>query len=318
MTQKKIPVLIVTGFLGAGKTTVINHILKNKNTQRVAIIENEFGNISIDTNLLKVAQEKIVEITQWCLCCSVREDFIEILEGFAKKQSEIDLVIIELSGASEIDPVIETFGVESIRAYFKIDSIWGIYDAQNIDHAIVRESELTRRQLEVCDVIIINKMDDKIILNDIEETLRTYNAHAYIEVTKDGSLPNDIVHTIHRGETIFGEDIPTPSKSHEHSLFQTFHFTTHGYLSVWVFRQTLDTLPNTIYRLKGFVRFIEAPHLWYLVQKVGYTTTIEEWRESVPWEEISLVGIWKGVNTSEILLALQKTQHRINPLFSQP
>ncbi len=64
MSHKKIPVLIVTGFLGAGKTTIINHLLKTRDTQKIAIIENEFGNISIDTNLLKVAREKIVEITQ--------------------------------------------------------------------------------------------------------------------------------------------------------------------------------------------------------------------------------------------------------------
>ena len=210
----------------------------------------------------------------------MREDFIEILEDFAHKSGEIDLVIIELSGASEIDPVIETFGVDTIRAHFKIDSIWGVYDAQNIDHQIVRESELARRQLEACDVIIINKLSPATPMHPIEETIRTYNAHAYIEPSSDGSIPRDLIDTIHRGETLFDQERSDGyTTHHEHALFQTFSFTNHGYLQVGVFRQVLDTLPNTIYRLKGFVRFIEAPHIWYLVQKVGYTTTIEEWDE---------------------------------------
>ena len=195
--RHKIPVVIFTGFLGAGKTTIINSLISHKDQSRIAVIENEFGSTSIDTQLLRVANEQIIEITQGCLCCSVRQDFIDILEGFASREQDIDLVIIELSGASEIEPVIDTFMLDEIRSIFKIDSIWGIVDAANIDHEVITSNSLARRQLEVCDVIIVNKPHTK-NQQEITDLLRRYNADAYIYETEDGNIDPNLSDAIER------------------------------------------------------------------------------------------------------------------------
>ncbi|GAQ82565.1 hypothetical protein KFL_001150255 [Klebsormidium nitens] len=131
---KKIPVTMVTGFLGAGKTTLINYILKENHGMKIAIIENEFGEVGIDDALVVDTEEEIFEMNNGCICCTVRGDLIRILTKLAARRNQFDAIIIETTGLADPAPVAQTsFVGDDIKDLFTIDSILTVVDAKHIE-----------------------------------------------------------------------------------------------------------------------------------------------------------------------------------------
>ena len=108
----KIPVTVLTGFLGSGKTTLLNRILSEEHGLRIAVIENEFGEIGIDQDLVINADEEVFEMNNGCICCTVRGDLIRILGGLMKRADQLDAIIVETTGLADPAPVAQTFFVD--------------------------------------------------------------------------------------------------------------------------------------------------------------------------------------------------------------
>ena len=109
MTEKTIPVTVLTGFLGSGKTTLLNRILSENHGKRIAVIENEFGEIGVDNDLVIGAEEEIFEMNNGCICCTVRGDLIRILGNLMKRRDRFDHIMIETTGMADPGPVAQTF-----------------------------------------------------------------------------------------------------------------------------------------------------------------------------------------------------------------
>jgi len=186
--DKKIPVTVLSGYLGAGKTTILNHILQNRQGLKVAVIVNDMSEVNIDAELVKQGgelsrtEEKLVEMSNGCICCTLREDLLIEVERLAK-QGNIDYIIIESTGISEPIPVAQTFsyideelGIDLTR-FCRLDTMVTVVDAnrfwkdyQSGDRLLDRKQALseddTREiadllidQIEFCDVLILNKCD---------------------------------------------------------------------------------------------------------------------------------------------------------------
>ena len=194
MTQQ-IPVTVLTGFLGSGKTTLLNRILTEHHGQRIAVIENEFGEIGVDQDLVINADEEIFEMNNGCICCTVRGDLIRILGNLVKRRDKFDRILLETTGLADPGPVAQTFFVDDdTRDAFDLDGVVTLVDAK---HAALHldDSEEATSQIAFADVILINKVDlvDEATVDALERRLRSMNAMARIERVQMADAPMEQV-----------------------------------------------------------------------------------------------------------------------------
>ncbi|WP_368759019.1 GTP-binding protein [Pseudomonas aeruginosa] len=186
----KVPVTILTGFLGAGKTTLLNHILSKQHGMRIAVIENEFGEIGIDNALVINADEEVFEMNNGCICCTVRGDLIRILSNLMRRRDKFDHILVETTGMADPGPVVQTFFIDDeIREMLRLDGIVTVVD---VHHVLLRleQSREVREQIAFADVILLNKADlvEPSLLAELETRIRKMNALARIHRTINANI----------------------------------------------------------------------------------------------------------------------------------
>jgi len=194
-TPRRTPVTILTGFLGSGKTTLLNRILTEQHGKRIAVIENEFGEVGVDNDLVINADEEIFEMNNGCICCTVRGDLIRILGNLMKRKDKFDYILIETTGMADPGPVAQTFFVDDeMQRKLVLDGIVTLVDAKHVwEH--IDDSDEVREQIAFADVILLNKIDlvqpDE--LERLEARIRAMNGAATIFRTQDAAIDLDRV-----------------------------------------------------------------------------------------------------------------------------
>ncbi|MFN0069784.1 MAG: CobW family GTP-binding protein, partial [Limisphaerales bacterium] len=191
MNNNPIPVTVLTGFLGAGKTTLLNRLLTEQHGKRIAVIENEFGEIGIDHELVVNADEEVFEMNNGCICCTVRGDLIRILGNLMRRRDKFDYILIETTGLADPGPVAQTFFVdEDMRESFRLDGIVTVVDARHVA-AHLGDSAECQEQIAFADKIPLNKTDlvTPAELDALEQRLRRMNATARIVRTQQAAVP---------------------------------------------------------------------------------------------------------------------------------
>ncbi|GIT17197.1 MAG: hypothetical protein CM1200mP39_00030 [Dehalococcoidia bacterium] len=158
-TDSRVPVTVLTGFLGSGKTTLVNRILTENHGKRIAVVENEYNEISIDRDLVVSEAEEIVEMNNGCLCCMVRGDLMVALRNLLKRVEKFDYILIETSGLTAPGPVAQTFIMdEYLKERVRLDGIVTLVDSKHVWLHIDEREEL-REQIAFADVVLLNKTD---------------------------------------------------------------------------------------------------------------------------------------------------------------
>ena len=190
VSDKRIPVTVVTGFLGSGKTTLINRILAEQHGRKIAVIVNEFGEVSIDGQLIvQNDQEELVEFNNGCLCCTVRGDLIDTLDRL-QQRSELDAILVETTGLADPAPVASTFFLEDkLTSKTRLDSFIALADAVNLEQNLA-QSEEAQEQIAFADIILLNKADlvSKERLLEVEHVIRRSNPIAKIYHTSNSDI----------------------------------------------------------------------------------------------------------------------------------
>jgi len=236
MKDKRIPVTILTGFLGSGKTTLLNHILKGDHGKRIVVIENEFGEVDIDGELVayrESGEESIMLLNNGCLCCTVRSDLVEMLGRLVtERKGQFDHILIETTGLANPAPIIQTFYLEpDLLDNLRLDGVVTLVDAK---HAFLHLDEVkpegvvneALEQVAFADRLIVNKTDlvDEAALRSLEHRVRTINQLAHIRRAQKAEVDLDFVLGIggfdleRVQDTVLGKpEEPSSSNDHSHS-----------------------------------------------------------------------------------------------------
>ena len=299
----KTPVTIVTGFLGAGKTTLIRHILANAGGRRLALIINEFGDVGVDGDLLKdcaadaCPREAIVELANGCICCTVADDFAPAVSTLLEREPKPDHIVIETSGLALPKPLVKAFDWPELRTRLTVDGVVAVVDAAAVaegrfadDPARIAEQraadpsldhdnpleEVYVDQLLCADLVLLNKAD--LVEPERLGALRAEIASALpravkIAATREGVVDVDVL----LGVQAAAEDDLKARRSHheaegehDHDDFDTFVVTVPAAHDpdALIDRLSEATRAHGILRIKGFVEVAGKP-MRMLVQGVG-------------------------------------------------
>ncbi|MEM7406507.1 MAG: cobalamin biosynthesis protein CobW [Pseudomonadota bacterium] len=298
---QKIPATVITGFLGAGKTSLIRHLLANADGRRIALIINEFGEIGVDGDILQSCgiegcdDESVVELTNGCLCCTVADDFVPTMQMLLDRDDPPEHIVIETSGLALPKPLITAFNWPDIRTRMTVDGVVTVVDAgaveaglfapdpdavqaqREADEALDHESpleELFEEQLGAADLVILNKTD---LLNDPALVMDRVNAELRPGIQIVRAAYGEVAPTVLLGLDAAAEDDleSRPShvddgEEHDHDDFVSFavEMPSEATPEPLITRLTDTIRTHGILRVKGSVAVTGKP-MRLLVQAVG-------------------------------------------------
>ena len=284
----RLSVTIITGFLGSGKTTLVNHMLANRAGLRFAVMVNEFGEIGIDNELVLSTGEAMLELSNGCVCCSINKDLAEAVARVLARHSTLDRLIVETTGLADPLPIALTFLRPDFRDRLRLDSIIATADGANFSLDRFENSPL-RNQLRYADIVLLNKGDlaGEKALCVVEAKIREVKPQARILRTRFSQAPIDLLLTpAHRGNL--------PDHDHHHHLesdgFASVSFESDRPFDVPGFQRFLETLPPVVFRGKGIL-WLAGKDGRYVFHLVGVRFTLDEGRwEGPPRNRLVLIG----------------------------
>ncbi|MCH7403422.1 CobW family GTP-binding protein [Belliella kenyensis] len=298
MVSQKISVHILTGFLGSGKTTLLNQLLTFHQGKINYVIENEFGSTSIDSDLVKKNYNQLFELNNGCICCSLDQELIEVLEQLILMENLPDQLFIEASGVADAGMIAAIFKREGVMQYFDLKAVIAMVDAESFEDRLLEIPEISR-QLVAADHILINKIDQvkpaygadlKIQVSQINPFANIYLCEfGYIDyqvfekkekISRFTSLSsNKDITSLGHGMKSIAVSVPEP--------FDKEKF--YAALSVTMFLHY-----HQIYRIKGFVKFEDSDEP-VLIQSTGNKLTFSKLNFSIT-ESPNLVLVFIGKN----------------------
>jgi G3E family GTPase len=292
--ERKIPVNILTGFLGSGKTTLLKRLLsENQGRRKIAILMNEIGEISIDAKLIEGFSVEIFELNDGCICCTINENFVQVLDEVSTKLSP-DLLVIETTGVA--DPLSIIYSL--INPNVVLDAVITTVDTKNFLR-VKDDVQVWHEQIEAADVVLLTKTD-LASTSDIEQVkneIRACNTHC--QVFDASAVALDLVFGVAYPRKPL--DTETEELEHKHAHLahdhiETFRLKGHEMFNLTTLQDALANLPPTLWRLKGLIRLEEQPQTFILNYAFG-RYTIEDCISHA--EGYDLVFIGKGILTQK-------------------
>lgn len=306
----RIPVHIISGFLGSGKTTFLNHLIRERLPERIFVIENEVGDVNIDSTLVVAGAEEVSALSAGCLCCSLNDDLRNVLEEVSARRDDFDRLVIETTGIADPASIAQVFlGDRVVERYFDLRNVICLADAGYIEDWLENTDE-ARRQIAAADVVLLNKADkvNPTYLSTLEAELRGINPYLHVYIGEKGVFPVDEIIDIQEiAESGAVERTRQIDGDHRHLLHdistftlrfsEPFQLNTLGHEML----RLVNLYQHQIYRIKGVIA-TEGNPCRLILQSVRNTLALSD---GAPWDEgesreSKIVFIGKGVERNII------------------
>jgi G3E family GTPase len=320
-----IPVTILTGFLGAGKTTLLNHLLHSDHGRKLAVLVNDFGAINIDTQLVVGIEGETINLSNGCICCTIRDDLYAAARQLAEQAEPPEAIIVEASGVSDPAAVAHTFLVTDLVRYLRLDSVVAVVDVEQANELPPELKDLAIAQIAVADMVILNKVDlsSPARVQRVRDWVVALTPKARLIEAQHGRVPLPYILDVatadlerlahHAPRDVHVHAAPTGhDHEHEHEHDHEHHHHDHTLIfDTWSYeearpfafkqlRPALDNLPTNIYRAKGVLHIHEAPDRRCVLNIVGKRVQLrvaELWAEGEqPRTQLVVIGAAGGVD----------------------
>ena len=292
------PFTVVGGYLGAGKTTLVNHLLTEAHGMRIAVLVNDFGEVNIDAALIASHDGETMSLSNGCMCCSLTNGFAQAISAVLERKEDIEAIVVEASGVAEPGRIAQYGQMYELP----LDGVITVADAERIRDQAANKyvGEVVMHQLAQADIILLNKSDCVTgeTLGSVRNWLQGAAPGIPVLDTVRSNVPLDIL--IGRGESRqAAPDTPlrfTAMTNHE-TLHRTWMIRRNAPVKRAAISRLAQRMSSRIFRAKGFVNLAEDPGTRYLLQQVGQRWTIEEagrWDGSGARTEIVCIGPGRG------------------------
>jgi G3E family GTPase len=302
------PVTVLTGFLGAGKTTLVNRILSEAHGLRIGVIVNDFGAVSIDSELIIGVGPGTVSLANGCVCCEIRDDLVAAVDSVLSQDRELDGLVLEASGVAEPSGIARTFTSEVFRSPIRLDGIVAVIDAEQLP--VQAEDPTTRDlvfgQIGYSDIVLLNKIDlaerarVDAVRNFVHERLPTVR----IIETCHAQVPFHVLLGIGPAETVATAEHGTDADHrHKSGAFGHWTYTRDAAVDIDALLASIRLLPRSVYRIKGFVHSAHDPDHRYLLQVAGQRGEIhrfDEWADRPRGTDLVIIAGRSGADRTAI------------------
>jgi G3E family GTPase len=272
-----VPVVLVAGFLGAGKTTVVNHLLAHADGRRIAAVVNDFGAINIDAELITGAADGVVSLSNGCICCSLESDLLRTLAALLRRDPRPELIVIETSGVADPTDIVRNLLDPMIWREAPLETVLCVVDATT--PIAMLDDALLRSQVRAADVVALSKVDLANVeqRTQVREAVRALRPAAVVVDAPHGEVPHSL---------LFPSDldhVPAPRESGPRELrqsrpaadrFETLSWTSERPLSLSRLQQAINRLAPKLARAKGLFDTIEQPGKSMVFQFAGGRATL--------------------------------------------
>ena len=256
-----IPVTIIGGFLGSGKTSLLNHIINNTRGKRFAVLVNDFGEINIDAKLVVSVEGETISLSNGCVCCVIRDDLLKEVIRLFDRDPLPEHIVIESSGVARPLSVAETFFNPSVQRLVEVQNMIALLDADLVIDDQADYTDLAYSQIAVADLVVINKTDlaSPRQIEDVRQKVEAIVPRARILETTFGEVPLDLIFDDQMSRAVAGlrerNNLLMPySAPPTNGEFATWTFRSQAEWSFNALHRAVEHLPRGIYRAKGMVR----------------------------------------------------------------
>ncbi|RTE90901.1 GTP-binding protein [Bradyrhizobium sp. LVM 105] len=267
-----VPILLVTGFLGAGKTTVVNHLLAHAEGRRIAAVVNDFGAINIDAELIAGASDGVVSLANGCICCSLEGDLLRTLSTLLRRDPKPDYIVIETSGVADPADIVRNLMDPVILREALLETVLCVMDAGTPPAAL--DDALQRSQLRVADIVALSKLDlaDEGAGMRMRAAIRAQRVPAMVVDAPHGAIPSALLFPTHVDRAP-APRTPGPKRPAE-DRFETLSWTSEHPLSLPRLQQAIARLAPKLARAKGLFETVEQPGRQMVFQFAGGRATL--------------------------------------------
>lgn len=301
-----VPILLVTGFLGAGKTTLVNHILQQADGRRIAAVVNDFGAINIDAELIAGAEDGVVSLANGCICCSLEGDLLRTLANLLRRTPRPEAIVIETSGVADPEDIIRNLMDPVILREAPLETVLCVADAASPEAEL--GDPLLLSQLRAADLVALSKGDlvDEPTFEARRSALSQINRRAALIEATGGAIPLDLVFP----EVGMYRERTARPKRPSIDRFESFNWTSEEPISLAGFQQAIGRLSSRLVRAKGLLETIEKPDCRYLFQLAGGKATLAPFDRNDPAQagtRIVFIAEIDKITQSEIDEAMSRT-----------